>query len=119
VIHWPVQLTLEFMLLLEQQHVEAWVIVAHFAMLPAKARDVPWLDGLPTNLITTAALVIGEEYWTWIAWPVNVVGLKLEHLQNLVAASTPTTRPPHPPSPVAERMYLRSSDFSLQNPESC
>lgn len=79
-IHWPVQLTHDFLLLLEQKCMEAWVIVAHFAILLAKARDVLWLEGLPENIITAAALVIGEEHWTWIAWPVEAVGLDLKLL---------------------------------------
>jgi hypothetical protein len=72
-------------------------------MLPAKAGNVPWLDGLPMNIITTAALVIGEEYWTWIAWPVEAIGLDLKLLQNPIAASIPAVSPLHRPSLAADR----------------
>lgn len=118
VIHGPVQLTLDFLLLLEQLHMEAWVIAAHFAILPAKARDVPWLNGLPVNIITTAAFVIGEEHWTWIAWPVEEVGLNLKRLQKPVAASIPTTFPQHRPSLEAVRPYASRSDLVPRDADS-
>ena len=94
VIHWPIQLTPDFLSLLEQQHVEAWVLIAHFAMLPPKAKGVLWLDGLSMNIITTSALVIGEENWRWIAWPVQAIGVDLELLRNSVITPTHTSSAP-------------------------
>jgi hypothetical protein len=81
-MHWPVQLSLAFLELLEQRRMEAWVLVAHYAMLPAKATDNPWLDGFATNIVTAAALVIGEEEWEWIGWPATVLHVDLEALRN-------------------------------------
>jgi hypothetical protein len=82
ILHWPVGLPFDFLLLLEQRRMEAWVLVAHYALQPAKATTIPWLNGLATNLITTSALVIGEENWVWIAWPAAVVGVDLDSLRN-------------------------------------
>lgn len=60
---------------------EAWVLMAHYAMLPAKATSNPWLDGFATNIVSTTALVIGEEHWEWIAWPAAVLEVDLERLR--------------------------------------
>lgn len=80
-MHWPVQLSLDFISLLEQQRLEAWVLLAHYALLPAKATDNPWLDGFAINTITAAALVIGEEQWEWIAWPATELHIDLAALR--------------------------------------
>lgn len=87
IIHWPVTFPLEFLALLEQQCVEAWVLVAHYAMLPQKATHILWLDGWANNLITTTALVIGECNWDWIAWPATELDLDLERLRKVGATS--------------------------------
>jgi hypothetical protein len=84
VLHWPVQLSLEFMTMLDQRRMEAWVLMAHFAILPNKARFSPWLDGFAVNMVTTSALVIGEENWNWIKWPAEVVGVDLKSLHSTV-----------------------------------
>jgi hypothetical protein len=60
---------------------EAWVLIAHYAMLPTKATDNPWLDGFATNIVITAALVIGEEEWEWIAWPAAALHVNLDALR--------------------------------------
>ncbi|CAO2652360.1 Nn.00g006430.m01.CDS01 [Neocucurbitaria sp. VM-36] len=90
VFHWPVQLSLEFISLLEQRCMEAWVLIAHFAILPARATGAFWLDGLATSLVATAALVIGEENWNWISWPAAVVDVDLEPLRNPAVTSSET-----------------------------
>jgi hypothetical protein len=86
-LHWPTQITREFLALLENKSMEAWVLVAHFAMLPAKVEGILWLDGLATNIITTAALVIGEKNWEWLAWPAIAVRVDLDCVR-----SSTTTR---------------------------
>ncbi|KAF2026223.1 hypothetical protein EK21DRAFT_103388 [Setomelanomma holmii] len=80
-LHWPVQLSLHFMSMLDQHRMEAWVLMAHYAILTSKARFNPWLDGFAAHIITTSALVIGEDNWKWIRWPAEVVGLDLESLR--------------------------------------
>jgi hypothetical protein len=81
VLHWPVQLTLEFVSLLDQWRMEAWVLMAHYALLPAKATINPWLNGFATNIVTTCALVMAEEDWHWIAWPAAELGIDLDSLR--------------------------------------
>jgi hypothetical protein len=82
IVHWLVGLSFDFILLLEQQRMEAWVLMAHYALQPAKAIANPWLNGFATNIVTTSALLIGEENWEWIAWPAAVVAIDLENLRS-------------------------------------
>jgi hypothetical protein len=81
VVSWPVELSLEFLLLLEQRRLEPWVLVAHYGMLFVTVKNNIWLDGLGPSIVATAALVIGEEHWKWIEWPAAVVQLDLQELQ--------------------------------------
>jgi hypothetical protein len=83
VVQWLVGLSCHFILLLEQQRMEAWVLMAHYALQPARAIANPWLNRFATNIVTTSALLIGEENWEWIAWPAAVVTIDLESLRNI------------------------------------
>jgi hypothetical protein len=80
IIGWPTGLPLEFLSLLEQRRMEAWVIMAHYALLPAKVKINPWLDGFATNIFMTSALVIGKENSHWISWPATVLEIDLKTL---------------------------------------
>ncbi|OAL56397.1 hypothetical protein IQ07DRAFT_6104 [Pyrenochaeta sp. DS3sAY3a] len=91
VVQWPIALSLEFLTLLEQRRMEAWVLLAHFAILPAKFSGTLWVDSLAVNLLSTAALVIGEEEWDWIAWPANTISIDLDNLRRL--PTTPSYSP--------------------------
>lgn len=81
VVSWPVELSLEFLLLLEQRRLEPWVLVAHYGMLFVTVNNNIWLEGLGSSIVATAALVIGEEHWKWIEWPAAVVELDLHRLR--------------------------------------
>lgn len=81
IFHWPVQSSSTYICLLEQRCIEAWVLLAHFAMLQAEVRGLWWLNGSATNIVTTAALVIGANNWEWIAWPAANIGIDLERLR--------------------------------------
>jgi hypothetical protein len=83
IMGWPTGLPLEFLSLLEQRRMEAWVIMAHYALLPAKVKINPWLDGFATNIIRTSALVIGKENWHWISWPATALGIELKTLPSI------------------------------------
>ncbi|KAF1980097.1 hypothetical protein BU23DRAFT_444973, partial [Bimuria novae-zelandiae CBS 107.79] len=78
VLAWPISLPLAFVELVEVQSPEAWVLLAHYAMLPAKVEHVFWIEDFGPNLITAAALVLGENMRTWIQWPAGVIGIDLD-----------------------------------------
>lgn len=78
---WAIHTPPEFTMLLEQRISEAWVILAHFAMLPARAKGILWLENYPTNLLYAAALVLGEANWHMIDWPIRAIGLNLDGLR--------------------------------------
>ena len=77
---WPARVSEEFIALIENQRPEALTILAHYAILPGRIRGVWWIEGWGMNLVTTAALVLGEERKSWIEWPIRVVGLEWESI---------------------------------------
>lgn len=84
VFHFAVQCSLRFVSLLEQQCIEAWVLMAHYAILHAEVGNgLWWLDDSAANLVATAALVIGTNNWDWIIWPAARVSFDLESLRPL------------------------------------
>jgi hypothetical protein len=75
---WVARVSREFMTLVEQRNRDALVIVAHYAVLSGRVRNVWWLEGLGANMITAVAMALGEENWGLIRWPAQVVGVDLE-----------------------------------------
>ncbi|KAJ8112022.1 hypothetical protein OPT61_g5516 [Boeremia exigua] len=84
VFHFVFQSSLQFASLLEQQCIEAWVLVAHYGILFTEIGGrVWWLDDSAANLVATAAIVIGSNNWEWITWPAATAGIDLESLRFL------------------------------------
>lgn len=78
VMVWPIQISSDFVALLEQQRPEAWVIIAHYAILHhrvTRRKEAWWLKDLSPSLVATAALILGKEHRSWIEWPMFEVGL--------------------------------------------
>ena len=74
VMTWIFRISQEFMQLLDQQSPDAWVILAHYANLLARVKNVWWLVDLPPNIVSTTALVLDEAHWGLIAWPAQGCG---------------------------------------------
>lgn len=83
VLSWPISLPLAFLELLETHQPEAWIILAHYAILPAKVEYVFWIKDFGPNLVATAALVLGEGLRSSISWPAEVVGIDLDQLYSI------------------------------------
>lgn len=81
VFHFAVQCSLEFAALLEEQCIEAWILMGHYALLGAEVKGLWWFDGSAESCLATAALVIGTNNWEWIAYPATQIGLDLERLR--------------------------------------
>ncbi|KAF2471991.1 uncharacterized protein BDR25DRAFT_342035 [Lindgomyces ingoldianus] len=75
---WPTIIPREFITLMEQKNREALVLVAHYAILHGRIRNVWWLEGLGANMIIGVAVAIGRENWHLIEWPAKAVGVDLE-----------------------------------------
>lgn len=88
VLSWPIHCSFEFVGLLERQQPEAWMIMAHYAILLARLKTVWWLDSTASNIITTAAFILGEAKWSLIEWPATVVGLDLNSFRPRLVSST-------------------------------
>ncbi|KAF2261803.1 hypothetical protein CC78DRAFT_570284 [Lojkania enalia] len=79
---WPFKTSIEFITLLEQRQPEAWVILAHYAILPGRIGKLWWLDSMASNMVETAAIVLGEDKWGLLEWPASVVGVNLDDLRS-------------------------------------
>jgi hypothetical protein len=88
---WAVHLSPTFTKLLEQRIPEAWVLLAHFAMLPARVNEIVWLESFPSTMVSTAALILGEDKWHLIDWPLRAFGINLDGLRPVGSESSPPT----------------------------
>jgi hypothetical protein len=77
---WATQISRGFMRRIEAKDRDALVLLAHYAVLPGRVRNVWWLEGLGGDIVTAIAMVLGKEEWPRIAWPAGVVGVDLENL---------------------------------------
>jgi hypothetical protein len=77
---WATRISRGFLARLEDRDHDALVILAHYAVLPGRVRNVWWLEGLGTEIVTAVATVLGEKEWARIEWPAEVVGVDLNDL---------------------------------------
>jgi hypothetical protein len=75
---WATRIPREFIQLIEAKDAHALVILAHYAVLPGRVRNVWWLEGLGADIVTTVAMALGKEKWGLIEWPAGVVGVDLD-----------------------------------------
>jgi len=76
---WATRISRDFLHLVEAKDRHALVILAHYAILPGRVRNVWWLEGLGADFVTAIAMALGREHWSLIAWPARAVGVDLEH----------------------------------------
>ncbi len=74
---WSTLISRDFIHLLEIKDRDALVILAHYAVLFGRVRNVWWLEGLGSDFVTAIAMAIGIENWHLIEWPAHVVGVDL------------------------------------------
>lgn len=77
---WATQISRDFMQRIEMRDRDALVVLAHYAILPGRVRNVWWLEGLGADLVMAVAMVLSRENWALIEWPASVVGVDLENL---------------------------------------
>ena len=77
---WMTRISREFIQLVERKDRDALVVLAYYAVLPGRVRNVWWLEGLGADMVTAVAMALGRESWGMIAWPASVVGVDLENL---------------------------------------
>jgi hypothetical protein len=77
---WATRISRGFMRRIEAQERDALVLLAHYAVLPGRVRNVWWLEGLGADIVSAIAMVLGKEEYGMIAWPASVVGVDLENL---------------------------------------
>ena len=75
---WLVSISPKYLSLLEQLDPFAVAVLAHYAILLDRACSRTWwMRNLPSQLVATALLVLGEERRSWIEWPIKVVGIEV------------------------------------------
>ncbi|KAF2660022.1 hypothetical protein K491DRAFT_106953 [Lophiostoma macrostomum CBS 122681] len=83
VAEWATHISFGYVDLLERQTIEAWIILAHWAILVHRAEQSPetwWIKNMSHNLVSTAALVVGESKRHLLEWPARSVGVDLDRL---------------------------------------
>ncbi|KAF2737225.1 hypothetical protein EJ04DRAFT_561862 [Polyplosphaeria fusca] len=78
------KVSMGFLRLLDERVPEAWVILAHYAILSSRSKKSKaewWLNNMDVNIIMTAALVLGEDNWDLIRWPASIVEVNLDSLR--------------------------------------
>lgn len=76
---WATRISREYIRLIEQKDCHALVILAHYAILPGRVRNVWWLEGLGADIVTAIAMALGRQNWHLIEWPAGVLGVDLEN----------------------------------------
>lgn len=76
---WATRISRDFIQMIERQDRDALVVLAYYAVLPGRVRNVWWLEGLGAHLVTAIAMALGREHWPLIEWPAGVVGVDLEN----------------------------------------
>jgi hypothetical protein len=77
---WATRISRSFMQRIEAQERDALVLLAHYAVLPGRVRNVWWLEGLGADIVSAIAMVLGKEECELIRWPASVVGVDLDNL---------------------------------------
>ncbi|KAF3030344.1 hypothetical protein E8E12_001043 [Didymella heteroderae] len=78
IIVWAAKISRQFVRILERGNDEAMIVVAHWAVLLARIRNVWWSDGLGSNIVKAIAMILGKEKWDLLRWPAEVAGVVLE-----------------------------------------
>jgi hypothetical protein len=74
---WAVRVTPEFLALGQEKNTEVLVLVAHYAVLFGRVRNVWWMEGLGPNTIWAVAMALGPEKRHLVEWPAQALGIDL------------------------------------------
>jgi hypothetical protein len=74
---WATQTSNEFVAMVEGRNREALVLMAHYAVLFGRIRNVWWMDGFGAQTIWAIGMALGREDWGRIEWTVQAVGVDL------------------------------------------
>jgi hypothetical protein len=79
VLNWPYRATEEYLILLRQQTQEALSIFAYFCVLLKALDSYWWMSGWSQHLINKIYDLLDEEHRLWIRWPIEEIGVVLNH----------------------------------------
>ncbi|KAH8896377.1 hypothetical protein GQ53DRAFT_838529 [Thozetella sp. PMI_491] len=68
---WPIKVPGAFLLMVKQLKPEALIVLAHYSLLLNRADQVWYMRGMSRRLLKSIHSKIGDEWESWIAWPLQ------------------------------------------------
>jgi hypothetical protein len=70
-LSWPVRVPELYLQMVNARHPAALILLAHFCLLLNKVEDFWWISGMSRDLLQEIHQTLGEEWETWISWPLQ------------------------------------------------
>ncbi|KAH6672083.1 hypothetical protein B0J14DRAFT_86181 [Halenospora varia] len=85
-LSWPVRVPSLFFLMVNNRQPAALILLSHFCLLLNKVEDFWWVRGMSRRVLQEINEALGEEWETWIGWPLQ--DLVLSEFRNQHSAET-------------------------------
>ncbi|KAF2748117.1 hypothetical protein M011DRAFT_458021 [Sporormia fimetaria CBS 119925] len=82
---WAIRINKTFIALCHQKDPDVLVLIAHYAILLGRIRNVWWMQGLGQNTVWAVAMALGPEKRQLIEWPAQALGIELDGSPSLTA----------------------------------
>ena len=73
---WPMQLSVPFIALINEGHPGALILLAHYCILLKKIEGHWYFEGRATRLLRSILRNLGREWWDFIEWPLEEIGIE-------------------------------------------
>jgi hypothetical protein len=73
---WPMQLSVPFIALINEGHPGALILLAHYCILLKKIEGHWYFEGRATRLLRSILRNLGREWWDFIKWPLEEIGIE-------------------------------------------
>ncbi|CZR50172.1 uncharacterized protein PAC_00044 [Phialocephala subalpina] len=70
-LSWPVRVPEHFLSMVNERQPAALILLSHFCLLLNKVEDFWWIRGMSRRLLQEITQTLGEEWETWIGWPLQ------------------------------------------------
>jgi hypothetical protein len=71
VYSWPIRVPDLFIQMVNRKRPEALVLLAHYCLLLNKVDYLWWMQGIGRHLLQSIHKVLGDEWESWIVWPLQ------------------------------------------------
>ncbi|PMD27151.1 hypothetical protein NA56DRAFT_676137 [Hyaloscypha hepaticicola] len=73
---WPMQLSVPFIALINDGHPGALILLAHYCILLKRIEGYWYFEGRATRLLRSILRNLGREWWGFIQWPLEEIGIE-------------------------------------------